>query len=83
MHLVNRHDTAQLRLDLLDHLRGAGGDHGDAAEVSGVIDFGDGQAFDVVAAAGEQADDTGQNAGFVFNQQRQRVTFLYVRKRGP
>mmetsp|Transcript_12695 Transcript_12695/g.18512 ORF Transcript_12695/g.18512 Transcript_12695/m.18512 type:complete len:229 (-) Transcript_12695:162-848(-) len=45
-----------------------------------VVNFGDGQAFDVIAAPGKQADDTRENAGFVFHQNRQRVLFLHIRK---
>ena len=39
-----------------------------------VIDLGHGQAFDVVAAAGEQADDARQNARLVVDQNGDGVT---------
>ena len=39
------------------------------------IDLGDGQAFDVVAASGEQADDPGEDAGLVVDQNGDGVLF--------
>jgi hypothetical protein len=63
----------ELRLDLVDHLRGAGGDDGDAAAVAGVVDLGHGQAVDVVAAPREEADDAGQHAGLVVDDHGEGV----------
>ena len=40
-----------------------------------VLDLGDRQAFDVVAAAGKQADDAGQHARFVVDDHAKRVAF--------
>ena len=60
---VHRHQPVELRLDLLDHHAGAGGDDVDAAARAGGIDRGDGQAVDIVAAAGEQPDDPREDAG--------------------
>ena len=70
---MNRDDPAKLGLDLFDHAWGAGGDHGDAAPVAGVVDLGDGQAFDVVATAREQPDHTGEDTCLVVDDHRQRV----------
>ena len=50
----------------------AGGDDVDARAAALVIDRRDGQAVDVVAAAGEQADDARQDAGLVVHQDRDR-----------
>jgi hypothetical protein len=62
MDLVHGHDAAQLRLDLLDHRGRAARHDGDARAVAQMVDLGHGQAVDVVAAAGKQADDAGQHA---------------------
>ena len=51
MHLMDWHDPTDLRLDLLDYLRGAAGDDGDARQMTGVIDLCHGQAVDVIAPA--------------------------------
>ena len=82
MHIANRNNPAKLSLDLFDHLRGAGGDDGDAAEMTRVIHLGHCQTFDVVPAARKQPDHAGQNTGFVLDQNRDRVALLHVRKRG-
>ena len=70
---MHRHEPQQLRLDLFDDHRRAGGDDGDAREVVDAVGLGDGQALDVVAAAREQADDTRQNAGLVVYENRDGV----------
>src|SRR4051812_33246053 len=43
--------------------------------MGGGIDLGHGQAFDIVAAPGKQADDTGQHAGLVVDQHGDGVAF--------
>ena len=70
--LVHRHQPVELRLDLLDHHFGARGDDVDAAAAALVLNRGHRQALDVVAAAGEQADDARQHAGLVFDENRDR-----------
>lgn len=65
---VDRDEAVELGFDLVDHQFGAGGDDGDAAFAAVVFDRGDGEAVDIVAAAGEQADDAGEDAGFVFDE---------------
>ncbi|MBS0524627.1 MAG: hypothetical protein JSS04_13445 [Proteobacteria bacterium] len=73
VHLVHRHQPVELRLDLLDHHRRAGGDDGDARQVLGRVGLGHRQALDVVAAAGEQPDHPGENARLVVDQHRDGV----------
>src|SRR5699024_10633106 len=63
----------ELVLDLLDHHRRAGGDDGNKREVLGVLGLRHGQRLDVIATAGEQADDAGKNARLVIDQNRQRM----------
>ena len=75
-HPVHRHQPVELRLDLIDDHRRAGGDDGDARDVAAGIDLGDGEALDVVAAPGEQADHPGEDARLVVDQDRERVGFL-------
>ena len=53
---THRHEAVELVLDLLDHHRRAARDDGDAAAMAFGVGLGDRQAFDVVAAAREQAD---------------------------
>src|SRR4029077_1830328 len=67
-HRVYRHEAPQLRLDLLDDHGRAGGHHGDAREALLAVDLGYGEALDVVAAAGEQADHAGEYAGLVVHE---------------
>ena len=56
--------------DLLDDLRRAGGDDGDARKMRLVRHLGDRQAFDVIAASREHADDASENAGLIVDQHR-------------
>src|SRR4051794_3390846 len=72
---VDRHQPVELVLDLLDDHAGAAGDDGDARNLLFRIDLRHGQALDVVATAGEQADDTGQHARLVIDQDGNRVLF--------
>src|SRR3954470_16924922 len=74
-HPVDRYQPVQLVLDLLDDHAGAAGHDGDARHLLLGIDLGHGQAFDIVATAGKQADDTGQNARLVIDQDGDRVFF--------
>jgi hypothetical protein len=64
---------------LFDHARRAGNDDGDARKMLVVIGFGDSQALDVVAAPGEQANDARENAGFIDNENGERVRFNILR----
>ena len=70
---MHRHQPIELVLDLLDHHRRAAGDDGDAREMLLVLGLGDGERVDVVAAAGEQADDARQHAGLVVDQHAERA----------
>ena len=65
-------------LDLLDHHRRPRGDNGDAGEMFLALGLGDGEAFDVVTAAGEQPDHARQHAGLVLHQHRERVRLVGV-----
>src|SRR6185437_3428251 len=67
-HGMDRHEARELRLDLLDDHRRARGHDRDARARIAVVDLGHSQAFDVVAAAGEQSDDPGQYAGLVVDE---------------
>src|ERR1700732_1022559 len=60
--LVDRHEPLQLMADLLDRLRWPGSDDCDARKMLGMGALGDRQALDVIAAAGKQPDDAGENA---------------------
>ena len=73
---MDRHDAFELVGNLLDGFGGAGGDDGDARQALKVGDFGDRQAFDVVAASGKQADDAGEHAGLVVDEHRKDVGFV-------
>ena len=76
--LMDRDQLVHLRLDLLDDHRGAGGH--DRHPRHGFIDRDrrDGQAFDIVAAAGKQAHHAGQHAGFVVHQDGDRMSFYFT-----
>ena len=50
---VDGHDPVELAFELLDDVRRATRDDGDAREVLGMLRLGDGQALDVVAPARE------------------------------
>ena len=64
------HQAVELGLDLLDHHLGSGSDDVDAAARAGFVHRGHGEAVDVVAPAGEQPDDAGQDASLVLHQDR-------------
>src|SRR4029077_2738086 len=68
VHLAHRHEARELRLDLLDNHPRAGGDDGDPRQVRGLVDLGDRQALDIVAASGKQPDHARQDAGLVIDQ---------------
>ena len=76
--LVDRHELVEQRLDLLDHLRGAGGHDVDPRAAARAVDLRYGQAVDVVAAAREQADHPGQHARLVVDQDGDRVALLLL-----
>jgi len=67
MHFVHDDHAFQLGLDLGNHLRCARGHNRDARTVAKMVNFGHGQAVDIVATGREQADDAGQNARFIVN----------------
>ena len=77
--LAHRHDAVELRLDLLDHRRGARGDDSDARRARRRIHFGHRQAFDIVAAPGKQPNDTRQHTGLIVYQHRDGVAFDSLR----
>ena len=70
---MDRHQAVELVLDLREHHRRAGGDDGDPRQVLGVLGLRDREAVDVVAAAGEEADDAGEHARLVVDDHRERV----------
>ncbi|MNY49006.1 hypothetical protein D3C86_1843900 [compost metagenome] len=72
---VDRNQPLELVLDLVEHVRRAAGDDGDAREMRLMFRFRNGQALDVVASAGEQADDPGENARLVVDENRKRMRF--------
>src|SRR4051794_22558243 len=74
-HPVDRHQPVELVLDLLDDHAGAAGHDGDARHLLLGIDLRDGEAFDVVATAGEQADDAGEHARLIVDQDGNGVLF--------
>ena len=80
---MDRHQALKLVLDLGQHHRRAGGHDGDPRQVLGVLGLRDGQALDVVAAAGEQADDPGQHARLVVDEDRKRVPLQRGRAAPP
>ena len=61
--------------DLFDHLRRSGRDNGDPADRLVFCHLADGQALDIVAARGEQAGNPREDAGFVVDDDRQRMAF--------
>ncbi len=78
---MHRHQSVELVLDLLDHHRRAGGDDGNKRQVLGVLGFRHRQRVDIVAAAGEQADDAREHARLVVDQHRQSVRDVTLRRR--
>ena len=70
---IHRHHAVELVLDLLDHHRRARGDDGDAGEMFLALGFGNGEAFDIVTAAGKQPDHAREHARLVLHQHRERV----------
>src|SRR5262249_42455976 len=72
-HPMHRHQPLELILDLLDHHRSTAGDDGDAREVLLVLGLRDGERVDVVAATGEQADDTREHARLVVDDDGKRM----------
>ena len=81
---MDRHEPAELGLDLVDDRLGAGGDDGDARAVLVVLDLGDRQALDIVAAARKQADHAAEYARLVVDEDGQHVAFdgFILRKHG-
>ncbi len=65
---MDRHQPLELMLDLLDHHGRTRGDDGDAREMRLVLGLRHGERVDIVAAAGEQADDAGKHAGLVVDE---------------
>src|SRR6185437_5292118 len=70
VHRMDRNQPLELMTDLLDDLRRARSDDGDAREMRRVRDLGDGQALDVVAAPREHADDACEHPRLVVDQHR-------------
>src|SRR5689334_3290992 len=73
-HRMDRDEALELALDLLQHHRRAAGDDGDARDVRLVLGLRHGEGFDVVAAAGEQADDAGEDSRLVVDDDREGVS---------
>jgi hypothetical protein len=80
--LAHLDDAAQLRLDLVDDLRRAGGHDRDARQVALVIGLGHRERLDVVAAAREEADDTRQHAGLVVDDDGEGVPLHHLGEGG-
>ena len=72
---MHRHHAFELVLDLLDDGGRSRGHDGDAADMGLVLGFRDGERLDVVAAPGEQADDPGEHARLVVDDDGQRMGF--------
>src|SRR5262249_39783397 len=66
--LTNRYQPRQLRLDLFDDHPRSRGDDRYPRQVVALIDLGDGQTLDIVAAPREQSDDTGENPRLVVDE---------------
>ena len=69
---VNRDKPLELVLDLLDHVGCARGDDRDPGNMLLVLGFGDGQAFDIVAASREEAGNARQDTRLVIDDHRER-----------
>ena len=72
---MDRDQAAQLRLDLLDHGRRSGSHYRNARGMRRAVGFGDREAFDVVAAAGEQPDHAGQHARLIVDRDHDGMGF--------
>ena len=68
-------DLAELCFDLFENIGCSAGHDGDAGILFFVVGFGDGEAFDVIAAAGKQADDAREDAGLIVANDRKCVGF--------
>ena len=77
-HPLHRHQLGEQGLDLLDHELAAGGDDVDPRQAADLVDRGYRQAVDIVAAAGEQADDPGQDTRLVVDERHDGVTPLFL-----
>ena len=66
-HFVNGDDALQLMADLLNGLRRARCYYGDAREMFAMRNFGNCEAFNIIATAREETDDTCQNARLIIN----------------
>src|SRR4051812_18749242 len=73
-HAMHRYEAIELRLDLLDDHFRAGRHDVDPRAGPAAFHRRHCEAVDVIAAAGEQADDAGQDARLVFDQDRYRCT---------
>src|SRR5690606_26324790 len=65
---MHRHETVELRLDLLDHHGGAAGDDGDARQVGLLVDTGHRQPLNALSAHREQADHPRQHAELIIDK---------------
>ena len=70
VHRVNGNQPLELVADLLNNLRCTGGDNGDARKMGLVRNLRDGQTFDFVPASREHADDAGEHARLIVDQNR-------------
>ena len=70
---MHRHHALKLMFDLGDDGGRAAGDNGDARDVLLVLRFRHGKRVDIIAAARKQADDTGQYAGLVIDDDGESV----------
>ena len=58
---------------LLNHLRRAAGHNGDARHVRALVNFGHGQAVNIVAAPRKKTDDACQHTGLIIDQHGNRM----------
>ena len=72
---VHWNEASELRFDLLDHGGRSRGHNRNARGMRRPVGFRDGEAFDVIAAAGEQTDDARQHAGLIVDRDHDGVGF--------
>ncbi|EXU84165.1 hypothetical protein AX23_00915 [Brucella melitensis 548] len=74
-HAMHRNDARKLMADLVQHMRRAARNDGDARKVALMFGFRHRQALDIIATAGKQADDAGKNARLIIDEDCKRVGF--------
>src|SRR5690606_14316799 len=72
-HAMDRHDALELVLDLLTYVRRTARNNGDARKMPLVLGLRHGEAVDVVAAPGKEADDAREYPGLVVYEHGERA----------